>query len=134
MKYSNFYKSRDLSTTTEQPPPPPPAAPSQNALSPASSGSDDDVIPPRQRSNDVTSSTADVMSLDKLQYLLDVYKMIQELQRSNNRRKLTDITNILSGDGESGMCVGEENVTFDLKNCNMETLSNIRNLLMRDVF
>ena len=71
-----------------------------------------------------------VLPADHLRFMLNLYSKIHQLQKTNDKSTITEVVNILSSDGKSTMNLKEDNVSFDLVNCDIETLRSIDNLLL----
>lgn len=74
-------------------------------------------------------SSDEALSPDHLKFMLNIYHKIYQLQKSGNKSAITQIVNILSDTSSSGMEVKDDNVTFDLVNCDVEVLKTIDNAL-----
>ena len=69
------------------------------------------------------------MSPDHLRFMLNIYNKIHQLQKTDDKNTISEVVNILSSHGNSNMVIKDENVTFDLVNCDLETLHSIDNVL-----
>ena len=70
-----------------------------------------------------------IMSPDHLRFMLNIYNKINQLQKTDDKSTISEVVNILSTHGNSKMIVKDENVTFDLVNCDLETLHSIDSVL-----
>ncbi|KAL5260529.1 hypothetical protein ACHWQZ_G010611 [Mnemiopsis leidyi] len=69
------------------------------------------------------------MSAEHLRFMLNIYNKIHQLQKTDDRGTISEIVNILSTHRNSNMVIKDENVTFDLVNCDLETLHSIDSVL-----
>lgn len=70
-----------------------------------------------------------LLSQEHLRFMLNIYNKIHQLQKTDDKRTISEVVNILSNHGNSNMVIKDENVTFDLVNCDLETLRSIDNVL-----
>ena len=69
------------------------------------------------------------MTAEHLRFMLNIYNKIHQLQKTDDRGTISEIVNILSTHRNSNMVIKDENVTFDLVNCDLETLHSIDSVL-----
>ena len=70
-----------------------------------------------------------IMSPDHLRFMLNIYNKIHQLQKTDDKSAISEVVNILSTNGSTNMELKDENVTFDLVNCDLETLNTIDSVL-----
>jgi hypothetical protein len=109
-----------------------PSPPPQQRYSGSSIEQEHNYIPDQAYSDDMMASLRQepsIMSPDHLRFMLNIYNKIHQLQKTDDKNTISEVVNILSSHGNSNMVIKDENVTFDLVNCDLETLHSIDNVL-----
>ena len=94
------------------------------------SSSDDNVVKQEPEESHELPNTIPLSPADHLRFMLNLYSKIHQLQKTDDISTITEVVNILASDSRSSINLKEDNVSFDLVNCDLETLRNIDNMLM----